>query len=319
MRMDSPLPLPLYLEKWQPKSQFLSLRGLRTHLRTWSKPEKQQAERPKIIFLHGWMDVSASFQFLIDALPPAFQAYELLAPDWRGYGLTEPAPDVSGGYWFADYVADLDALVTALSPDRPVILIGHSLGGNIACIYAGIRPERVSKLVSLDGFGLRSNKPETAAEKFRDWLDAIADPKPLKSYPSEAAVAERLRKNNPLLEADKAHYLARHWSTQKDDGQYHLLADAAHKLPFSHLYRLEESLAIWRQVSAAVMWLAAGQSHIAPYLGYDQHAKPHLAEEFGTRLAAFSQMRYEMIAPASHMLHHEQEDVIATLLEDFLL
>jgi len=73
--------------------------------------------------LHGWMDVSASFQFVVDALR---RSWRVLAPDWRGYGLTDRAQ--ADCYWFPDYLADLDQLLDALLPDEPVALVGHSMG-----------------------------------------------------------------------------------------------------------------------------------------------------------------------------------------------
>ena len=125
------------------QSHILNVRGLRYHVRTWG-----DTADPKLVLLHGWMDVSASFQFLVDALR---RDWYVIAPDWRGFGLSEWAPD---GYWFPDYVADLDVLLRQLSPKAPVNLVGHSLGGNVAALYAGIRPARVARLVNLEGFGL---------------------------------------------------------------------------------------------------------------------------------------------------------------------
>src|SRR5476649_2808066 len=133
-------------------SQFIDVRGLRYHCRTWGA-----ADRPKLFMLHGWMDVSASFQFLVDAL---HGSWRVIAPDWRGYGLSEWGP--SDSYWFPDYIADLDRLLAHLEPDRPATLIGHSMGGNIACLYAGIRPDRVARLVNLEGFGMNRTEPGRA-------------------------------------------------------------------------------------------------------------------------------------------------------------
>src|SRR5262245_49556059 len=97
------------------ESLFLDIRGLRYHCRCWGDPTA-----PKLVLLHGWMDVSASFQFLVDALRGEWRA---IAPDWRGYGLS----DWSGAdsYWFPDYLADLDVLLRELAPSEPVVLIGH--------------------------------------------------------------------------------------------------------------------------------------------------------------------------------------------------
>jgi len=111
-------------------SLFLEIRGLRYHVRHWPK-----AGAPKMVLLHGWMDVSASFQFLVDALRRDWDVY---APDWRGYGLT--AWSGSDNYWFPDYIGDLDALLERIQPGAPINLVGHSLGGNVGGLYAGIRP-----------------------------------------------------------------------------------------------------------------------------------------------------------------------------------
>ena len=117
-----------------------------------------------LFMLHGWMDVSASFQFTVDAFA---RDWHVLAPDWRGFGLSQRAP---GGYWFPDYIADLDALLEACTPDAAVPVVGHSMGGNVAGLYAGIRPERVSKLVLAEGFGLPRTVPAQAPGRYRSGL-----------------------------------------------------------------------------------------------------------------------------------------------------
>ena len=63
------------------RSEFLDIRGLRYHVRTWGN-----ASAPKLFLLHGWMDVSASFQFVVDELR---RDWHVIAPDWRGFGLSE--------------------------------------------------------------------------------------------------------------------------------------------------------------------------------------------------------------------------------------
>jgi pimeloyl-ACP methyl ester carboxylesterase len=284
-------------------SRFVDVRGLRYHVRTWGESSAR-----KLILLHGWMDVSASFQFLVDALASEWQ---VLAPDWRGFGLSEwPNED----YWFADYVADLDALVRALAPDESVDIAGHSLGGNVALMYAGVRPGRVRNVVSLDGFGIPGEGPEVAPAKFTAWLDALEDPPLLATYRSIAVVADRLQKNNRRLPRDKAEFLAAHWGEVLPDGTARLRADPRHKLPFPTVYRLEEIFAIWRRITAPALWIAADASAIPRWLAGDGDP----VGEIERRMAHVPGARLITIANAGHMLHHDQPEAVAHALESFL-
>jgi pimeloyl-ACP methyl ester carboxylesterase len=147
-------------------ADFIALRGLRYHVNRWGDASLVRPGRPPLVLLHGWMDVGASFQFVVDALAEA-EGFERLvwAPDWRGFGRTETPPVDS--YWFPDYLADLDALLDRLQPTGAVDLLGHSMGGNIAMTYAGVRAPRVRRLVNLEGFGMPETQPEQAPRRSR--------------------------------------------------------------------------------------------------------------------------------------------------------
>ena len=135
-------------------SRFITVRGLRHHVLTWGDTAHATPTRPPLVMLHGWMDVAASFQFVVDALP---SERHVIAFDWRGFGLTDtPAGDT---YWIPDYVGDLDGVLDLLLPDQPVDLLGHSMGGNVVMLYAGLRPARIRKLVNLEGFGMPRTDP----------------------------------------------------------------------------------------------------------------------------------------------------------------
>lgn len=255
--------------------------------------------------LHGWMDVGASFQFLVDALT---RDWHVLAPDWRGFGQSAWSAD---GYWFADYVADLDVLLEHFTPDAPARIMGHSLGGNVACIYGGVRPQRVARLVSLEGFGVPFEKPALAPDKLAKWLDALRDPPSFAPYASLAAVADRLQKNNPRMARDHAEFLAEHWAEALPDGSARLRSDPRHKLPFPTVYRIEEIYAAWQRVDAPVLWVAASDSFVRRWLGEDQAGLER-------RIAAFRDGRLMTIADAGHMLHHDQPARVAAAIEPFL-
>jgi pimeloyl-ACP methyl ester carboxylesterase len=282
------------------RSQFITIRGLSYHVRIWGADDA-----PPLFVLHGWMDVGASFQFLVDALT---REWRVIAPDWRGFGQSQWCSD---GYWFADYVADLDALLDHYAADQSVHLIGHSLGGNVACVYAGTRPDRVAKLVSLEGFGLPVERADVAPDRMGKWLDALRDPPTFAPYASMGAVADRLQKNNSRMSRDHAEFLAGHWAELLPDGSARLRSDPQHKLPFPSVYRMEETRAVWRRVTAPTLWVLGADTFILRWLHEDD---PDLLN----RRAEFASCRLVTIPDAGHMLHHDQPDRVADAIEPFL-
>ena len=284
----------------QSRSEFVKVRGLRYHVRTWGDP----AHRP-LWLLHGWMDVSASFQFLVDEL--RVERF-VLAPDWRGFGLSQWA---AGGYWFADYLGDLDALLRAFTPEGPVDLVGHSMGGNVVNLYAGVRPARVRRLALLEGFGLPRTSPAAAPARYETWLDELVEAPSLKPYASLEEVAARLMRNNPRLSPEYAEFLAPHWSLQQDDGRYILAGDPAHKIVNPVLYRVEEAMACWRRIEAPVLWLWGDGEWMRKWFKTGE-------EDLAERRAAFRDLREAILPDCGHMMHHDQPAALARVLEDFL-
>ncbi|MED5618888.1 alpha/beta fold hydrolase [Ideonella sp. BN130291] len=299
---------PAYAARRQARSQFLRIRGLNYHLNVWGDPSLVTPERPPLVMVHGWMDVGASFQFVVDAM---HEDRYVIAPDWRGFGLTDtPAADT---YWFSDYLGDLDALLDAVVPGHAIDLLGHSMGGNVVMLYAGVRPERIRRLVNLEGFGMPATRPEQAPRRFRQWLDELKEPVALKTYDSLAEVAARLRKTNPLLPADKAAWLSAHWSRQGDDGRWHILGDPAHKRANPILYRKEEALACWQLITAPLLWVEGDQTDVTKWWG-DRYPR----SDFEARLAVVPKVERHTLSPCGHMLHHDQPQALAALITAFL-
>jgi pimeloyl-ACP methyl ester carboxylesterase len=290
-----------------PTSEFLTTRGTRLHVRRWGSPNA-----PMLFMLHGWMDVSASFQFVVDALAGDWQ---VVAPDARGFGLSDwpVAEGKSGHYWFQDYLADLDALIDHYAPPREQVnLVGHSMGANVVCLYAGVRSERVRRVVDLEGFGMAATQPARAPARLAQWLDDLRMPPTLNTYATLDDVAQRLIRTNPRLPLAKARFLAEHWAKPDEEGRFHLLADPAHKLRGPVLYRLEEVMAIWSKVQARVLHVEALGSPTLAAIAADVPI-----EEFKQRFTAFPDWREEFIDNASHMLHHDQPERVAALIEAF--
>ncbi|MGH8540252.1 MAG: alpha/beta fold hydrolase [Stenotrophobium sp.] len=280
------------------RSEFLQVRGLRYHLRRWGDPAA-----PLLVLCHGWLDVSATFEPLAAELLPQWQ---VLAPDWRGFGHTQWPQD---GYWFHDYVADLDVIADHCSPQQPLLLAGHSMGAQIASLYAGLRPQRVKKLICMDGLFLPDMSSKLAPKRFRGWLDELRALPQQKTYPSFEELARRVRKQHPQLSEERALFVARCWGREDGRGVISLCADPKHRMRGPGLYRAAESMEIWKEITAATLFLDAGKSAFG---------KAIPAEEIQLRRACFRDHREDAVPGAGHMLHFDAPEETARRMAAFL-
>lgn len=280
------------------QSDFIPVRGLRYHVRRWGDPAA-----PKVFLLHGWLDTSATWDPVARGLLPGFQ---VLCPDWRGFGLTEWPQD---GYWFQDYVGDLEAVLDHYSPSAPVDLVGHSMGGQAASLYAGLRPERVRRLVLLDSLFLPDMEMALAPKRFRGWLDELKNLPQQKTYSSFEELAGRVRHQHPQLSPERALFVARGWGREDADGRISLCADPKHRMRGPGLYHAEESVAIWRQVTASTLFLDGGKS---PF------TKAIPAAEVRRRRECFRTRREEVMESAGHMVHFDAPEETARHILEFL-
>jgi pimeloyl-ACP methyl ester carboxylesterase len=289
-------------------SEFVPIRHLQYHVRQWGTPS---ADKIPLVMVHGWMDVSASFQFVIDCLQ---QDHWVIAPDWRGFGLTD-TPNTDN-YWFPDYLADLDFLLDHYVGDRPVNLVGHSMGGHIATMYAGVRPERIHRLINLEGFGMPTSRPAQAPGRYAKWMDELKTlhkgEQDLKPYADLEAVAQRLMKTNPRLSQDKADWLAQHWARPNAQGEWRILGHAAHKVINAQLFRVEEILAIYERISAPTLCVVAQEDSLSQWW-----KDKYTLAEFKDRISVVSNLEHAVISDAGHMLHHDQPEKLAQLIENF--
>jgi pimeloyl-ACP methyl ester carboxylesterase len=306
----------MYKEKRPAQSEFVPIRGLNYHVQHWGTALPSTSSAPPLVLLHGWMDVAASYQFMVDALSSAFaEGRSVIAPDWRGFGQTDAGP--VDNFWFPDYVADLDFLLDHYCPGQPVDLVGHSMGGNVAMMYAGVRPERIRRLVNLEGFGLPASRPSQAPGRYAQWLDELKSlhrgDTALKSYDDTAGVAQRLMKTNPRLPADKAAWLASRWARPDASGQWKIQGHAAHKVTSAHIYRADEMLEIYKRISAPLLAVEASSDSLSKWSkgGYT-------LADYHERLKNVADARTAVIHDAGHMLHHDQPEQLALLVENFL-
>ena len=263
-----------------------------------------------LIMLHGWMDMSASFQFVVDALGAGWR---IVAPDWRGFGRTDRTP--ADCYWYPDYLADLEYILDDVVGQEPAWLIGHSMGANVALMYAGARPERVRAVVNLEGFGLRATRPEQAPTRYAQWIDQLKRGATLRDYASQDEVAARLMKNNPRLTAARAAFLAQHWSEPDGAGRFRIAGDPAHRIVNPTLYRIDEVLACWRNVECPVLWVQGAQTDVLQHVDDDG---AEALREVELRRAVLRNVQTAIVEDAGHMLHHDQPEKVARLIEQWV-
>ena len=276
------------------------VRGVNYRVYRWGRPDAVP-----VFLLHGWADTGVSFQFLADALP---DDWCLLAPDWRGFGDTDWNQQ---GYWFPDYLADLDVLIdTYTTAGNMVRLVGHSMGGNVALLYAGICPERVSHVVTLEQYGLPDSNPESAPDRYALWLTQWRNPPVNLEYEDITAMEQRLRSLAPQLPEERARFLAPYWCKSSDRGKLISKIDPGHKRVNPVLYRRAEAGACWRKITAKTMLVLGAESNLTR-----SYREEGIDKDFQS---CFSHLHEVCIQQCGHMLHLDQPELTAAALDKFL-
>jgi pimeloyl-ACP methyl ester carboxylesterase len=124
--------------------------GAADHRWTYAFSDDAPADAPVVVMLHGFTGSKENWYPLAERLRGR---YRLLIPDLPGWGESERKP--GDDYGFAAQAARVDAFIRALSPHRPVVLLGHSMGGGIAALVAARYPQQVARIGLLDAAGVR--------------------------------------------------------------------------------------------------------------------------------------------------------------------
>ncbi len=283
------------------RTRQCELRGVRHHVTEWG-----DSGAPILVCLHGWGDCGATFQFLVDEIGSDLH---IVAPDLRGFGRSEwtgPA------YWFPDYLADLDALLNAVCGGEPVLLLGHSMGGNVASLFAGIFPERVRALINLEGAGLPESDPADAPQHYRRFVvDSRKFPR-VPNYANFSELASRIRSRNPRTPDATAEFAAREWGNLQSDGRVALRMDPAHRRPNAVQYRRAEAAACWRAVTAPTLLVYGEESSFldsVPFATWRGGASDAVG---------FPNAQIASVPEAGHMLHFDNPAGLAALIDDFV-
>src|SRR4051812_139584 len=207
--------------------------------------ERNPRGSPVALMLHGWLDHAHGFDWLCDALPEL----RTVALDFRGHGLSEHHSPGSS-YALADYVADVNAAQEALREPR-LHLVGHSMGGTVALMFAAARPDAVASLTVVESLGPTGGAPEQAVERLRAFVSELGKSPRKRAYSNVEDAALKLRENNPGLSSEAAQHMAR-FGTQKTDAGYLFSFDPALRRRSGMIHDEAQWMAVLGAVKAPV-------------------------------------------------------------------
>ncbi len=276
--------------------------GLDYHILEWP-PADSECDHTAIL-VHGYLDISWGWRPVADA--GLGGQLHLVAPDMRGHGDSDRVG--AGGYYhFFDYLADLDNLITKMGRQR-VSLVGHSMGGTIVSYYAGAFPERVHRLVLLEGMG--PPVPDVPMQRrVRSWVKGWqrARAEPPRTYSKLADAVARLRAHDPFISEDMALEMARRGTAATTDGQVRFKHDGLHLTRGPYPFVLEHARELWQQIRCPTLLMEARDSQYVRMI-------PDLRE----RYACIPNTAHVFIENAGHMMHRHQPAELATIISDFL-
>jgi pimeloyl-ACP methyl ester carboxylesterase len=272
-----------------PTSNILISQRLRLHYVDWGNPDA-----PTLILQHGGRDHCRSWDWVAQELR---KDWHIIAPDARGHGDSAWSPD--GNYAMDAFVYDFAQLVHTLG-DEQVTIVAHSLGGNIATRFTGLYPDKVRKLVNIEGLGpspLMREQIEArgVAERLREWIEGkrkAAGRLPRRYSTLEAAYA-RMKEENTFLTDAQARHLTVHGASRNEDGTWSWKFDNYLNVWAVSDISYADQEALWAAVTCPVL------------LFYGTKSFASNPEKDG-RLNQFRDVRLHVYEEAGHWLHHDQ-------------
>lgn len=293
------------------RSRSLRANGLLHRVLEWNAEEAPSSAQIRrngrvILLLHGFMDAAGSWDLCAPLLAPL--GARIVAPDLRGFGATDRVPP--GGYYhFADYVADVDALTQQLvAPSERLFVVGHSMGGTVATLFAGAFPERVAGLALLEGTGPSGAASEDAPGRMRAWLDDLQRLRaraPERGYDTFEEGVRRLAMGHPGVSTDVLRSRAEHLLGRRPDGRWAWNADPLHRTRSPTPFYADAYRAFAARVRAPVLVVDGGPTGFR-------------TEDAEARVAAFSDARRAVLLEAGHMMHWTAPEALAALLVRFV-
>jgi pimeloyl-ACP methyl ester carboxylesterase len=279
----------------EPRDCFLVANRLKLHLLEWGCGDRV------VLLLHGFLEHAHAWDFVAPLIADA--GYHVFALDWRGHGDSDWVG--AGGYYhFFDYIADLAGLAPQLGAN--VAIVGDSMGGGAAVLYAGTKPERVHALVSIEGLGLPDTDPAQIPDRVVGWLDDLSrvERRASQAADLEPAIA-RYRERFPRFSPEAARHIVEH-NTCIVDGRRLWKFDPLHQTRAPLPTPVAYARAFWRRVTCPVLYVEGSESFL--------RLSPADLDE---RLSALHAKRLT-IDGASHHPHLEQPEALARVVVECL-
>ncbi len=284
-----------------PTSHSYFSQRLRLHYVDWGN---EQA--PPLLLVHGGRDHCRNWDWVAQALRAD---YHIIAPDLRGHGDSQWM--IGGTYRMSDYVYDIAQLIHQ-TIDRPVNIVSHSLGGMISLRYAGLYPDRVRRVVAVEGLGpppawLAEHLAKPVAQRLVDWIDQVRglSGRLPRRYPTLEDAFRRMHEENPHLSPQQARHLTVHGINQNEDGTYSWKFDNYVRLFAATGLAPEQLYDIWGNITCPVLLVRGTESWAGD------------PREDG-RDAHFRNVRCLDIEGAGHWAHHDRLDQFVAEVRAFL-
>jgi pimeloyl-ACP methyl ester carboxylesterase len=282
----------------EPASHYFYSDRLKLQFWDWGTEGK-----PVLILVHGTRDHARSWDWIARALRDDYHVYAL---DLRGHGNSAWAPGAL--YSVPEHILDLTVFADIIGK-YPVQLIGHSLGAMVSLYYSGTYPDKVAKLVAIEGVGVGplGSPPKPASERMRSWIDKTrhVEEHTSRNYPTLAAAVARMKEANPFLSDEVAKHLTLHGTNWNADGSIVWKFDNYTRVIHPFGLGLEEAVQILGQIICPTLLYWGRQS-----FARDPDADP--------QAAAIRNKTIVKVDQARHWLHHDQLGLFLTETRNFL-
>lgn len=258
-----------------------------------------KAGGPKVLALHGWLDNHSSFE----PLGPLLPNFDLIIVDLPGHGDSFHRPPGTS-YHFIDWITDVDQILDALGWEK-ANLMGHSLGGGIAAVYAGTFPNRVERLVLIESLAPISDSSEAAPAQLNRAIaegKRLAARKPLLYKGIEEVVKLRM-KATPVTESSARNIIKK--SMEQTPEGWRWKSDPRCRLASPLRLSPEQVLAFVKNISCPTLAIMGNQG-----MNFD-------VPEMEARKKAWQNLAIRTVE-GQHHVHMDHPERVAPLIEAFL-